>query len=259
MRSIATSALCLAALAFAGALAASAAEIKKAGKLNVPPNATLMVFSTDPTCQQVLSEDFSAHRRSAAADAHSVVTLTVSVSEQELKPGISLGELAPGDPQVADLIQQAGAIPPPIGDTGNLFDEAALARQLAQRTVLPHDSPGQQLTNQLLTHGEMGPPIPCDERSLPSAGCAPNPEPTRRAQPGSPDYAGDTAQYLRRGRASAPFFHHDQNIYETVIVARATLSGAPEEMTVVAVTRAGEDVREAKKRVAEEIANAVLH
>jgi hypothetical protein len=176
-----------------------------------------------------------------------------------LRPGISLGELAPGDPQVADLIQQAGAIPPPVGDTGNKFDEAALARQIAQRTMLPHDNPGEQLTNQFLAHGELGPPMPCEERSVPSAGCAPVPEPTRRAQPGSPDYTGDTQQYLRRGRTSAPFFHHEQNAYETVIVARATLSGAPEEMTVVAITRPGEDVREAKKRVAEEIANAVLH
>ena len=259
MRSAATSLAFLAALAFAGAMTASAAEIRKAGKLNVPANATFIIFSTDPICQQVLSEDFEAHRRSAATDAHSVVTLTVSVSEQELRPGISLGELAPGDPQVADLIEQAGATPPPVGDTGNQFDEAALARQMAQRSLLPHDSPGQQLTNQLMTHGEAGPPMPCDERSLPSPGCAPMPEPTRRAQPGSPEYTGDTEQYMRRGRPSASFFHHDESIYETVIVARATLSSAPEEMTVVAVTGVGEDLREVKKRVAEEIANAVLH
>jgi hypothetical protein len=51
----------------------------------------------------------------------------------------------------------------------------------------------------------------------------------------------------------------DSNMYDTVVVARATLGTAPEEMTVVAVASPGEDVHEAKKLIAEEIANAILH
>jgi len=236
-----------------------AATIKRAGRLTVPANAALVVFSTDPIIHQVLSEDLSAARRSASTGAHSVSTLTVNVSEQQLRPGISLGELAPGDPQVADLIEAAGATAPPVGDTGDKLDEAALARRLAQRNMLPHDSPGQQMTNQFQTFGEFGPPTPCDQRSQPSLGCAPNPEPTRRPNPNSPEYTGDTQQYLQRGHQAARFFHNDENRYQTVIVARATLSGQPEEMTVVAITQPSEDLRVTKKRVAEEIANSVLH
>ena len=48
-------------------------------------------------------------------------------------------------------------------------------------------------------------------------------------------------------------------IYDTVIVARASLEGATDELKVVAVVHSGDDVRRAKELVAEEIANAVLH
>jgi hypothetical protein len=51
----------------------------------------------------------------------------------------------------------------------------------------------------------------------------------------------------------------DAGAYDTIIVARASLNGKPEELTVVAVVHPGEDERDAKKLVAEEIANAVLH
>jgi hypothetical protein len=43
-----------------------------------------------------------------------------------------------------------------------------------------------------------------------------------------------------------------------VVVARAGVSGSPQEMTVVAVINPGEDVYEAKRLVAEEIANSIL-
>ena len=58
--------------------------------------------------------------------------------------------------------------------------------------------------------------------------------------------------------AGLPFHHHDDTSYDTVIVARASLSGASDELTIVAVVHPGEDVTDAKKLIAEEIANAVL-
>ena len=48
------------------------------------------------------------------------MTVTVTVNEKLLKPGVVLGDLGPGDPWViAKLMRAAGTDPPPIGDTGN--------------------------------------------------------------------------------------------------------------------------------------------
>jgi len=244
----------------AGASAASAVQIEKAGKLTVPSDTPLVPFSTDPTVAQVLGQDLDAARKSASTAAHSPRTLTVTVSQQPLKPGVSLNQLAPGDPQVADLIKAAGAVPPPIGDTGDKPDEAAVARARAQRLMAPHDNPMQQLINQFeAPQGDLGPPMPCDPQAPPGPGCAPAAQPTPRPRPDSPGYTGDTQQYMQQGSAVRRFIPRDDAAYQTVIVARITLSGAPDEMTVVGVTQPGEDVREAKKLIAEDIANAVLH
>jgi hypothetical protein len=64
---------------------------------------------------------------------------------------------------------------------------------------------------------------------------------------------------MQQGSRVQRFSVRDDMAYQTVIVARVTLTGAPDEMTVVGVTQPGEDVREAKKLVAENIANALLH
>ncbi|HXZ88617.1 MAG TPA: hypothetical protein VEF07_08590 [Candidatus Binataceae bacterium] len=235
-------------------------QIERSGKLTVPADAALVPFSTDPTVAEVLGQDFGAAHRGASAGTPSPLTVTVTVSQQQLKPGVSLNQLAPGDPQVADLIKAAGATPPPIGDTGDKSDEAAIARARAQRLMVPHDNPMQQLINQFeAPQGELGPPVPCDPQAPPGPGCAPVPQPTPRPRPDSPGYTGDTQQYMQQGTSVRRFFSHDDAAYQTVIVARVTLSGAPDEMTVVGVTQPGEDVREAKKLVAENIANAVLH
>lgn len=236
-----------------------AVEVRKAGKLNIPANMPLLAFSTDPTVQEVLSQDLSAARRGGATVSRSPMTLTVTVTDEPLKPGVSLEQLAPGDPQVADLIKAAGATPPPLGDTGDKYDEAALARQMAQRGMVPRGNPMQQMLSQLGGKENFGPPLPCDQRSLPVPGCAPAPEETPKPKPGSPGYTGDIDQYMSQGHRARRLAGGDDAAYDTVIVARVTLSGAPDEMTVVAVTRPGEDAREAKKLVAEEIANAVLH
>src|ERR1035437_1367832 len=67
-------------------------------------------------------------------------------------------------------------------------------------------------------------------------------------------------QGARGGKPPAPYGNIPKNqIYDTVIVARASLEGAADELKVVAVVHSGDDARRAKELVAEEIANAVLH
>jgi hypothetical protein len=239
---------------------AEALEIRKAGTITVPADSSILAFSTDPTVAEVLRQDLGAMRRSSTGGNQAPLTLTVTVSQEPLKPGVSLNQLAPGDPQVANLIREAGAIPPPIGDTGDKLDEAAVARARAQRLMAPHDNPMQQLINQFeAPAGDLGPPNPCDPQGPQGPGCAPAPQATPRPRPDSPGYTGDTQQYMQQGSRLQRFAVRDDRSYQTVIVARITLTGAPDEMTVVGVTQPGEDLRQAKKLIAENIANALLH
>src|SRR5260370_9597503 len=124
-RGIAIAAL-LTAFGLASGSAALAVEVKHAGKLQVPANVALGAFSTAPAIQQVLTQDIEAAKRNFTADSHSVLTLTVSVADQALRPGVSLGQLAPGGPDVGDLLKAVGVTPPPIGDTGTKRDEAGM-------------------------------------------------------------------------------------------------------------------------------------
>ncbi|HUY28631.1 MAG TPA: hypothetical protein VMV27_14570 [Candidatus Binataceae bacterium] len=48
-------------------------------------------------------------------------------------------------------------------------------------------------------------------------------------------------------------------IFDTAIIARATVSGSQSELKVVAVVHPGDDVHKAKELVGEEIANSILH
>ena len=250
------------ALVVAVAIPAHALEIRKAGKIDVPAGAALIPFSTDPTIANVLQQDLQVHGRTAATNAPSL-TLTVSVSDHPLKPGVSLADLAPGDPDVGPLIKAAGATPPPLGDTGNQLDEVALYRARAQRGQVPtNGSPMQQILSGI-AQGQYGAPRPDPGGCLPGmGGCVQSaPASTPRSQPGSPGYTGDTQQYMEQGHEAGRFRQPQvsDNAFDSVIVARVSVSGSPDEMTVVAVTHPGDDTRAAKKLVAEEIANAILH
>jgi hypothetical protein len=231
---------------------AASIQVKKSGKLSLSADAALMVFCPDPLIQQVLSQDFRAARRAATADSKTVASLTVTATQQALKPGISLAQVAPGNPEVADLIKAAGVTPPPLGDTGNRTDQAAVARAVAQRHLRrPIDSPLSHILS-----GEFGAqPPPCGENGT-YPGCV---DPTPQPKPNEPGFTGDLADYLNRGGPNALTHSQDDSAFDTVVVARASLSGSADELTVVAVVHPGDDVSDAKKLVAEEIANAVLH
>jgi hypothetical protein len=243
---------------------AHALEIRKSGKIAVPAGAALIPFSTDPTIANVLQQDLQVQGRAADGNARAPLTLTVSVNERPLKPGVSLGDIAPGDPDVAALIKAAGATPPPIGDTGNELDEVALARARAEHNQLPASaSPMQMILHQLQNQGQAGPPLADPNGCVPGAApcIPPAAAATPRAQPGAPGYTDDTQQYMQQGHPGGRFQTAtvDDKAFDNVIVARVSLSGSPDEMTIVAITHPGEDAAAAKKLVAEEIANAILH
>ena len=194
---------------------AHAADVKLAGKLTVPANSSVVAICTDPVVQNVLNEDLRAARHGQPSNPDNSVTLTVTVNQQMLAPGVSLNQMFPGDPSMVELLKEAGAEPPPLADAGNQPVDP-FANEARRQALAPDD--------------------PVTERF--------------RTYQASQQAAG----------ALTPYDNIPKNqIYDTVIVARASLEGAADELKVVAVVHAGDDVRIAKELVAEEIANAILH
>ena len=210
----------IAALAIAVAIGgdAHAADIKMAGKLNAPADASVVAICTDPVVQNVLNEDLRAARHGQPSNPDNSVTLTVSMNEQMLAPGVTLNQMFPGDPSMVELLKAAGADPPPLGDSGSQPIDP-YANEARRQALNPDDSASEQFR-------------------------------TYQA----------SRQAMNGAGALTPYDNIPKNqIYDTVIVARASLEGAADELKVVAVVHAGDDERRAKELVAEEIANAVLH
>jgi len=209
----------MAALAIAVAIAGSAhaADIKMAGKLNVPADASVVAICTDPVVQNVLNEDLRAARHGQPSNPDNSVTLTVTVNQQMLAPGVSLNEMFPGDPSMVQLLVEAGAEPPLLADAGNSQPVDPFANEARRQALAPDDSVTEQFRAYEARRNAIGSgPTPYD--NIPK-----------------------------------------EQIYDTVIVARASVEGAADELKVVAVVHSGDDARRAKELVAEEIANAVLH
>jgi len=211
----------IAAIAIAVAICgfAHAADIKMAGKLVAPANAGVIAVCTDPVVQNVLNEDLRAVRSAVASNPENSVTLTVTVNQQLLAPGVSLNQMFPGDPSMVELLKAAGANPPPLGDSGDQPTDP-YAQEARRRSLFPDDTAAEEQF---------------------------------RAYEAS-------QQALHGVNAPTPYSDIPKNqIYDTVIVARASLEGATDKLKVVAVVHSGDDARRAKELVAEEIANAVLH
>src|SRR5271170_4821010 len=130
----------VAAIAIAVAMGgfAHAADIKMAGKLDVPANATVVAICTDPVVQNVLNEDLRAARHGQPSNPENSVTLTVTVNQQMLAPGVSLNQMFPGDPSMVQLLEQAGAEAPPLGDSGDQPIDP-YANQERQQALNPED------------------------------------------------------------------------------------------------------------------------
>lgn len=217
---------------------AAAANLASSGQLNVPADARLMVISTDFAMQQVLSEDFAVARRGkGAAVRPSMITLTVSVIQRVLEPTVSMISVAPGVPNVEQLLKTAG-YRPPVEQTGEaLTGDAAAYMAQGNPSVAAYrgyqSSPSNPMANQFerMSPYAAGPPPPPDPR-----------DPRNRPVP-PPDYLQPKAS----------------EIYDTAVIAHAVLSDGKGEMTVVAVAQPNEDLHAVKKQLAERIANAVLH
>jgi hypothetical protein len=199
----------------------NAAQIEAKGALDAPADAALTVVSTDPVVQNVLAEDISAAKRGPAA-GKKALTLTVTLNQRPLQPGVSLTDLSPGDPDIVSLLKAAGGEVPALADTGTTeTDPYTRAAQVAAQQ--PQSS---SIAN---TYSQSNP-----MRNL-----------------GAYDYAPrDYSPY-----ANIP----GSEIYDTAIVCHATISGSRGQLTTVAVLHPHEDVRALKKLIAERIANSLLH
>ena len=190
----------------------AATEIKTLGRLKIPPNAAVMSVCTDPVVQEVLSEDLRGHPRSGVP-----IMVTVTVNARALAPGVSIQDLSPGDPSVAEMLRDLGAQPPPLGDTGNKPLEDPYT-SMARRQTLNHEDPRMQQFRAYLDNRD----------EMTNA-----PSPYDKIPPGQ--------------------------LYQTAIVARASVSDSAAELKVVALVEPGDDVQKGKRLVAEAIADAILH
>jgi len=204
------------------AATAFASEVRSKGKLDVPAGMPLMVVSTDPIVQRVLSEDIAAARRTAGHDSKTL-TLTVTLNQRTLRPGVSLDDVSPGDPGTAELLRAAGARAPELADTGtSRIDPYAAMAEIQNRSA---SETASQEFDRMSGYSQL-------------PGFFSEYDPKRFRHSGSRD--GD-------------------DIYDSAIVARAVLSDGRGELAVAAVTHPGEDPREVRKLIAEKIANALLH
>lgn len=224
---------------------ADAATLASTGQVSVPPDARVMVISTDPVMQEVLSEDFGVARRTKASGAPKTLTLTVAVTQRVLQPQVSMIGLAPGVPHVAELLKTAG-YKPPIQQTG------------------------EPMTGDVAEYVAQGNPGAAAYKGTASAGNPPaNPFQTNPARdqldqllpyaPGPP-HAPDPRDPMNRPVPPPDYLMPSPaKIYDTAVIAHAVLSDGKGEMTVVAVAHPNEDLHAVRKQLAERIANAVLH
>ncbi len=193
-----------------------AAQLKTLGRLSIPRGTPVIAICTDSVMQTVLTEDFKVARHGGNASALPV-TITVTMHQQVMQPGVSAQDVAPGDPVAANLLEDLGVAPMPLGDTGDQPSDPyeAVARMEATR---PEDSMTQAMRQEVARRNAM-------------------------TRPGGQLFGNEDAAKQ----------------YPTAIVARVTTSAHEGSLTVAALLGPGENVRDAKELIAEEIANSILN
>jgi hypothetical protein len=252
----------IAALAGVGAEPARAVEapqivVKVGGKLPVPPTIPLGVIATDPVLQQVLSQDFQVAGRLASASATSELTLTVTLTHRALEPGMSLNEVAPGNGDAVALLKQAGVRPPPLPEQAAQDQDQDSDPNADGTSAAEGNSHSKNDVNSYEQQGQMQqrpdpmsrPPLPMTQWPVPPATAQQRSAIPPYMQPYQRNSPLDEAR--REREASA--------VYDTIFVVRVTAGGDGSELTVVAMAHPGFDSHEARKLIAEEIANSVLH
>src|SRR5260221_12205160 len=137
------------------AVRAQAADIQKSGKLTIPVNVSVVAICTDPVVQNVLGDALRVARRPGAPEPSESVTLTVTVNQQLLAPGVSLNQLFPGDPSMVELLKAAGAEPPALGDTGDAPSADPYETQARAHALNPLDPMTENFKNYQAMRNQM--------------------------------------------------------------------------------------------------------
>ncbi|MBF6568838.1 MAG: hypothetical protein IVW54_08185 [Candidatus Binataceae bacterium] len=201
---------------------AHAVQLKTLGRLSIPATTQVIPICTDAVMQEVLTQDFGSARSHAGSTPP--ITITVTMHQHVMTPGISAQAVAPGDPIASDLLEALGAPPMPLGDTGDQPSDPYEAAARLQ-ALEPEDPMMQQMRQYQATENAMS--------GMTMMGTMGGGVALGRNDPGKQ--------------------------YPTAIVARVTSSGRDGSLTVAALLNPGENVRDAKELIAEEIANHILH
>lgn len=246
-------------LAAGGAIAADEPliKVKVAGELPLPAGAPLGVIATDPVLQQVLSQDFQVAGRLAGAGASSITTVTVTLSQRRLAPGMSLNDVAPGDHDAVAILEAMGVKPPPP-------PAAAPAPPPGQEDAQTAAEGNPSVSNDVRSYEQQSHGVEPQPLGAPMAApvnpwpMMPWPVPPATAQERSalPSYM--PAPNYQPGRAFDQAGGADASS-DTIFIARVTAGRGAGSLTVLAVAHPGFDKHQVRKLIAEEIANALLH
>ena len=246
------------------------AQVKSAGKLRAPVEAALEVIATDPVLQEIISQDFRAARRAPNGSQSQTATLTVTMTQRVMAPGMSLTDVAPGDPNAIALLKQLGVAPVPFNDAGGAPSTKGQPGAQSPRQASDIQSYVQQGTAQEPSQGGTGPMpfMPAMPFGAMPYGAMPyggmplgNAMPMGPQTPFTPQTYGPPLPYGQNypSNPSSPSNRELSRIYDTILIARARIDPGAGELTVVAVSNPGENLRDLKEMVAEEVVNAVLH
>jgi hypothetical protein len=221
-------------------------RIKTSGKLIAPAkDVPILVVSTDPILQRVLSEDIAAAGRTTITLAKRAVTLTVTSTERLLTPGLAVQQLAPGDPEVGRLLAEVGIDAPALGVGGSDSADTTAAAAPSSPAV-PLDPQQQQAARY-------------QQSFMPMLGGFGMPG-TNNSGTGMPGMGGSTTgNSSAAGGLAGLFGQHngESQIYDTAMVVIAALDQGG-KLTVLAIVPPNQNISAAKETIAEKIANAVL-
>lgn len=231
-------------------------KVKVAGKLAVPAGQPLGLIATDPVLQQVLSQDLQVAGRLAGASASSVTTVTVTLTQRALAPGMSLNDVAPGDHDAVGLLKAIGVRRIPMPDAAAAQADQGEGQTAAEgNRSVPNDIRSYEQQSQEMEPAPANPPMaaPYNPWSMMNYPVPPATAQQRSALP----YNMASPPKYHRGEDSSDEARNSP--YDTIYIARATAGQSGSTLTVVAVAHPGYDRRHLRELVAEEIANAVLH
>jgi hypothetical protein len=233
----------LAVLVFGSAAFGAGVTIKSSGRLIAPPkDVPLLVVSTDPVIQRVLSEDISAAGRTTITLAKRAVTLTVTSTERALTPGLAVQQLAPGDPEVGRLLAEAGVEAPALS-AGESEPTNSNSTAPLPPPIMPLDPQQQQAMRYQQSFGPM-------LNGMPGMGMPGMGGPGMGTSGGGGPLAGGLGGLF--GQHSG-----ESAIYDTALVVIAELDQGG-KMTLLAVVPPDQNLASVKETLAERIANAIL-